>query len=1089
MPLISDALCRTGTALHLTVATRRAIVGMLLSYASLPATAQTVPGTGVPGTRTVLPGGLLRHPAINAANIAFEYSNDIWIASRTGGLARPLSNVAGRKTFPQFSPDGQSVAFVSGLSLYVASLRGGAPRRVTYYPAGTVLDDWTPDGRLLFNTDAAAPPGERHLFWVRAAGGLAERMPVGYGISSTMSSDSAWIAYVPQPVRETLRRGYVGGGAPDIWLYNIRTRVSVRATEWPGVDRDPMWHNGVVYYLSDAGRERRLNVWLFNPATRVRRQITHVRDFDIASPAIGPGADGSGEIVFEYGGGLHVLDLATARLRTMSIEIPVASRPSATREADASRALSDWSPAPDGARAVLQARGDLWLVGLTDTARLNITRTSNATDRSPAWSPDGKWISYLSSEGGEYQLTVRDVDGRDSPRIVTSFSTGFRMHPLWSPDSKRIAFSDNTGSFYVHSLATGETRAIDNDPWGGPLYAGTSLELSWSPDSRWLVYTRQHAFRRWSLWAYDFQARRSHRLTNGWFSDHWPVFDRSGQNLYYVSARDFGGPVFGDARVADWGRSYTFPATQVVMMVPLQRGRGSASPLPNTCDRSLDNPPSVEIDVEGFEARAVRLPIARGSLSGLSVACTGELVFVRTPIAGAPAIVTATPRGDRERTLLNGIGSFQLVAQRIVARAGTNFFITSVGDSSVRTVSIGRLATTVNILAEWREVFADVWRQVRDLFVFPDIRGVNWSAMRTKYAPMVDSCATRADVNLVIERMLAEIGSSHMSIVSAGDVGVLRAVGGAPIGTLGLDLALDNGRYHIATVHSAAPWDDDARNRLTADGNDVRVGDVLTAVNATVLSDKSDPWSSFEGLIDRETALTLSRSRPGGADSTFSVTTTPTPLDREWNLRYRSWIEGNRRRVDSLSRGRVGYVYVPYTFGSGYSDFARLLFAQTDKEAIIIDCRWNGGGHPPDRFIDMLWRPILYSTVTRGTPAYREPYDAPRGALAMLVNGSSASGGELIAHDFRVRKLGAVIGTRTAGSGYGTITMDVLDGGQVSFPYNAPFQAQNKWIVEGAGLLPDIVVGSDPTARTDPQLDAAVRHLLRSVRGRPSRGR
>lgn len=1026
-----------------------------------------------------LPNGLFRHPAISATHIAFEYGYDLWIAPRSGGAAHLVTDVSGRKTFPQFSPDGQTLAFVSGPAVYTVPVVGGQPRRLTWYPANIVLNGWAPNGRLIFNTNAPAPPVERHLFSVDAGGGLPEPLPVTLGTAAAISANSQWIAYVPQPAPELVRRDYHGGGAADIWLYNVRTQAAERVTTWTGVDRSPMWHGSTLYYLSDAGSERRLNICAFDLKTRRQTQITRLRDFDITAPSVGPGANGGGEIVFEYAAHLQILDIATRQLRTANIEIPAMGRGSATRDVDASRALSDWSASPDGKQVVLQARGDLWIVNLTDSLRRNLTNSANATERYPRWSPDGQTIAYFSSASGEYELWTRAANGRGTPQQLTRLGAGFRLYPTWSPDSRRIAFSDNAGSFFVHTLATGQTERIDRDEWAGPFYAGTAAELSWSPDSRWLAYTKQREFRRWSIWLFDAAQGTTHRVTSGWFSDRAPVFNHTGQYLYYISARDYSNPIFGDAKVTDWGRSYAFTGTQVVMAVPLRHSI-SAPATADVCATPGHVQP-VAIDFDGLESRGTRIGLAHGAISGLAVACSGDLVFARTPLTGAPTVATATERGARERTLLNGIGGFQMTSDgRVLARVGTTFFAMSPADTTPTSTQLGPLTETVNVRTEWTEVFADTWRQVRDMFVVDNMLGVDWAAMRRKYAPLIDSCATRTDVNTVLERMLSEIGSSHITLVAQGDLGPVRAITAGPLGTLAMDLREDSGHFRVAAIHSGAPWDDDARNPLR-DDDILRVGDALDAVNAAPLKTGSDPWATFQGSIGRPTTLAVTRRIAGGRDTVFTTTVTPFPLDRDWALRYRAWIEANRHRVDSLSGGRVGYVYVPYTFGPGYSDFARQLFAQTDKDAIVIDVRWNGGGQPPDRFIDMIDRSPFYSTIMRGTGAYREPYDTPRGKLALLVNGSSASGGELLAHDWRVRKLGTIIGSRTAGSGFGTITFDLLDGAQFSIPYNAPFQVAGTWVVEGPGVSPDVEVSNDPTGLTDPQLDAAVRHLLQGL--------
>jgi tricorn protease len=541
--------------------------------------------------------GMLRYPDVSRTHIVFLYANNLWLVPRTGGVATLLASPPGAAAFPRFSPDDRLIAFVANYDgnddLYTLPVTGGIPARVTHHPAAEMLCDWTPDGRLLFSARGYFDlQRQTHLLTVPATGGLPEKLPVPYGAVAAISPDGTWLAYTPHTTDHRTWKRYVGGMATDIWLFNLRTYAARRITDWPGTDSQPMWHGQMIYYMSDAGPEHRLNIWFYDPQTGRRSQVTHFTDFDVKWPAIGPGPSGGGEIVFQCGPDLYLLDLATwqalgstgdaqpdAALRRVEVIVP-GDRPAIRpQRVEAARNIFNWEISATGKRAVFEARGDIWTVPARIGPPRNLTHTSGVAERDPAWSPDGRWIAYLSDQTGEYELYLHPSDGQGPVRQLTGLppSTSpatastepidphdepphvFRYRPTWSPDSKHIAFVDKRGAVYITTLATGRTRFVDRDEWG------ELPELAWSPDSAWLAYTRTTDNLQTAIWFYHLPTGNRQQVTSGTFRDHAPAFDRAGKFFYFASNRRFRDPIYEDV-----GSTFVYANTDILLVVPLK---------------------------------------------------------------------------------------------------------------------------------------------------------------------------------------------------------------------------------------------------------------------------------------------------------------------------------------------------------------------------------------------------------------------------------------------------------------------------------------------------------------------------------------
>jgi tricorn protease len=1064
-------------------------------------------------------GGMLRFPDVSATHIAFVYADDLWLVPREGGVATPLASPPGVEALPRFSPDGQTIAFMANYDgnsdLYTLPVTGGVPTRVTHHPSGETLCGWTPAGKLLFFTNGFAGRNRQvQLFQVGASGGLPEPLPVPYGAFADISKDGRWLAYTPHTVDNRTWKRYRGGMSTDIWLFDLQTKKSKQATTWEGVDTAPMWHGDKLYYLTDEGPTHRGNLWELDPNSLKHTALTTYSDYDVKWPAIGPGANGGGEIVFQHGSELVLYDIAAKKTRVVEVTIPGARSKLKPRAVDASEFAQAWDFGPSGKRVLVSARGDVWSIPVKEGSPRNLTRTSGVAERDGTWSPDGKWLAWLSDASGEYEVALAPADASSEPKVLTQGGSAFRHLLSFSPDSKWLLFSDKTGTLFLLSIEGGAPKVIEQDAWAGDLiYTGPSF----SRDSRWLTYgvsDPESGVSRIAL--YELASGARHLVTSGMFDDAVPAFDRKGDYLYFRRRGHFD-PLYGEV-----DQSFLYAGTEQLCVVPLRADQ--ASPFaPKSDEESVakkddekkedksekkdeakdekadgdkkdaakeEEEKPVEITLEGFERRAVLLPIEPGVFGTVGINDAGALLYVRRSIQGVegePAIhlFDVSAEKPEEKLVVKGAGGFGLSGdgKKLFAFVGGK---PQVGDAKedakLEPVSLAGMEADIDPRAEWRQIFQDAWRLMRDFFYDPHMHQVDWNAVRTRYAAMLEDCNSRADLSYVIKEMISELNVGH-AYYSGGDVGDEPS---RSVGLLGCDFALDGGAYRIAKIYEGAAWDTDARGPLSQPGVDVKVGEYLLAVNGVPLDAAMDPWAAFQGLAGKTVTLTVS-AKSTRDESARSVIVKA--LSDETELRYRAWIEQHRKYVEEQTGGRVGYVYVPSTGIDGQNDLVRQFFGQLRKPALIVDERWNSGGQIPTRFIELLNRPATNYWARRDGHDWPWPPDAHFGPKCMLINGLSGSGGDAFPFYFKQAKLGKLIGMRTWGglvglSGYPPL----IDGGDIECPSFAFYENDGTWGVEGHGVDPDIEVIDDPALMVDggdPQLDRAIAQMLEELEKHP----
>ena len=1050
---------------------------------------------------------LLRQPDVSATEIAFVYGGDIWVVSKEGGLAQRLSTPTGEESFPRFSPDGQQIAFTGNYDgnqdIFVMPTKGGLPTRLTHHPDPDRMLDWYPNGEdILFATPMTSEKQRfRKLYRVPVTGGLPEVLPVPYGEFGSISPDGATLAYMPMSRDFRTWKRYRGGTAPEIWLFGLGDFQAKNLTQNDANDGQPMWHGSTLYFLSDRDANLRANIWAYELLTDTVRQVTHFEDFDIHFPAIGPD-----DMVFENGGRLYVMDLATETARPIDVKVVTdraTLRPRAVKVGDR---LTDGDISPSGKRAVLAARGEIFSLPAEHGVVRNLTRTSAFAERHPAWSPDGKILAYFSDRTGEYQLTFRPADGTGEETTLTELGPGYRYTPMWSPDSKKIVFIDNLQVIHLYDVESDEITEVDRGLWmtQGAL---DNFEVSWSADSRWFAYSRGLDNRQSAVFLYDATAGERHQATSGFVDSSNPVFDPEGEYLYYLSARTF------EPDYSSFDRTWIYTNPTQVVAVPLRAD--VASPLAPRNDvedngddeeekddnadkeegedeKKDDDKPkkteTVKIDLDGFEARTVVLPPAAGQYANLA-AVKGKVLYQRQPRTGSNSeespIVFWDLEDREEKTILDNADGYGVSAdgEKMIVLSGDTVAIVSVAPKQKmdKTLATSSMEMTVNPPEEWRQIFNDSWRLERDFFYDPNMHGVDWPAMRERYGALLDDVITRWDLNFIIGELIGEINTSH-SYRGGGDVerGERRGVG-----LLGVDWALADGAYRIAKIVTVAPWDTEVRSPLAEPGVDVSEGDWVLAVNGTPIDTGMDPWAAFEGLAETTVILTVNdRANFDGAREVLVET-----LGSEARLRNLAWIESNRRKVDEATDGRVGYIYVPDTGRGGQTELYRMWRPQISKDGLIIDERFNNGGQIPDRFVELLNRPLHNFWAVRSGNDWQTPFMSQIGPKVMLINAWSGSGGDAFPYYFRAAGLGPLIGTRTWGGLIGYSGCPALvDGGRLTVPTFSFYNTDGEWDVENYGVDPDIEVVDDPSLMLnggDPQLDRAIAEVLEALDKNP----
>ena len=1076
---------------------------------------------------------LLQGPCLSATQIAFSFGDDLWTVGRDGGEARRLIASAGINTGPVFSPDGTMIAYTGTVNgnadVYVVPAAGGEPRRLTYDPAPDVALAWTPDGKgVLFRTDGQSFSRRyERLFTVPATGGLPTPLPLPMGVQGSYAQDGRRLAYVPLWNRRlgavdayiAIKR-YRGGMAAPIWIADLSDSSVVPVPREGSNDTDPMWVGDKVYFLSD--RNGPVTLFSYDPKAGAVSEVLHNEGPDFKSASAGPGA-----IVYAQLGSLHLYDLASGTARRIPVSVS-ADMPELRPhfEKIVPKDIVTCGISPTGARAVLEAHGEIFSVPSEKGDVRNLTRSPAVADRDPSWSPDGKSIAYFSDASGEYTLHISDQTGVGKVRVVDLGSPpSFFYRPTWSPDSKKIAYYDKRGSLWYVELEHPSPLRVDTDRFGSEAF-----ESSWSSDSRWLAYTKHLENHLHAIFVFSTATGQATQLTDGMSDATLPVFDKNGKHLYFAASTDVGPTVQGLDMASD-GRSVTRNAYVVVLRRDLpsplapesdeEKGDKAAADKADdkedkadkpaaaedseksaSADKGKDDadaakakkkePEKVEIDFENISQRILALPVPAADIFGLASGKEGILHVVYNdkapqgrdqPDATVERFVFKTRKTER---LLDGVSRFALSAngEKMLYEKDKKLFIVPAdkepkpGEGALK---LEGLEVYVEPRAEWRQIFREIWRIERDFFYDPHYHGLDIAAAQKAYEPFLDGVASRSDLNYLFADMLGNFNVLHMYV--GGGTHLHEET--VKVGMLGADYAVDHDRYRFARVFDGENWNPDLHAPLTQPGVNVKAGEYLLAVNGRPLHASDDLYSFFQETAGKQTVLKVGPN----PDETGSRDVTVVPLESEQAIRNLAWIEGNRRKVDQLSGGRLGYVYLPDTGWGGFSSFNRYFFGQIAKEGLVIDERFNSGGQMADYIIDYLRRPIMNRITPREGEDVSSPGEANFGPKAMIINEFAGSGGDAMPWYFRKAKIGPLIGMRTWGGLVGIGGYPVLiDGGTVTSPRFAIYGLEGQWEVENHGIAPDIEVPLDPKLVRqghDPQMEKAVEVVLQMLKDHP----
>ena len=1078
---------------------------LLAALAALPLSAQTK---------------LLRFPDVHGDKVVFTYGGDLWLASTSGGLATRLTAHPGLELFAKFSPDGNWIAFTGQYDgdeqVYVIPATGGVPRQLTFYPARGPLTPrwgydnqvygWTPDGKsVVFRSGREYfDLGDSRLYTVAVTGGMPEALPMPKSGAGDLSPDASKVVYSPLFRDFRTWKRYEGGWAQQLYIFDIKTHAAEKITEGVRSHRDPMWIGAKIYFSSDA--DGTLNLYSYDPASKKTDELTHSTKWDVRWPS----TDHKNQIVYESDGELNILDVSTGQSKHISIQVPddgVFFRPA---QVSAAGQIEDYQLSPKAERALFVARGDVFTAPIEKGPTRNLTDSSNAHDKWARWSPDGAKIAFISDLDGEDEVYLINQDGSAKPEQLTHGFHAMLYAPEWAPDGKRLAFSDKDGKLFVLTLDDKKTVEVARD------HNGRLRDYVWSHDGGHLAFTLTNLNGLRSLYVWSAGDAQVHRVTSDLFNLGDPAWDPDGNYLYYIADHDFqpalsqiefdyatdrGAGIFALALRKDVKNPFPPESDEVTISKEGEKTADKGKP-----EEKKDEKPEkaeekkkeyMRIDFEGLGDRVTRVPIEGDNYNGLAV--TKEfLVYGRegTPFYGRDsypqsALLLYSLKDRKESTLAENLRGFTVSddGKKVLVRSEREFKLYDVkpeGKSNPKTVSTAGLMVDRVPQQEWTEIFNEVWRRYRDFFYAKNMNGYDWEALRQQYGTLVPFVAHRSDLNYILGEMVSELNASH-SYIEGGDYDMpKRPQVALPGARIELDRAA--GRYRISKIYGGQNEEELYRSPLTEVGVDAREGDYILAIDGEDLTANKNPYQLLLNKANRPVQLTLN-AKPS-ADGARKVSYKPITTER--NLIYLDWVAHNREAVSKATNGRVGYIHIPDMGAAGIREFIKFYYPQIRKDALVVDVRGNGGGNISQMLIQRLHRQLLgtdFDRVSDDTGTY--PAQTFYGPMVCLINETSASDGDIFPYMFRQAGIGPLIGKRTWGgvvgiSGRGPL----LDGGTVFVPEFATASVEGKYVIEGHGVDPDIVVENDPAAvisGRDAQLERGIAEVMKALEANPKK--
>ncbi len=1050
---------------------------------------------------------LLRFPTIHGNQIVFTYAGDLYTVPASGGVARKLTNDVGYEMFARFSPDGKWLAFTGqydgNTEVYTMPAEGGVPKRLTYTATlgrddvsdrmgpNNIVMTWKDDKTIVYRSRRI----ERNdfigqLFYASVDGGIPDQLPVPRGGFCSFSPDKKKMVY-NRVFREfrTWKR-YRGGQADEIWIYDFDSKKIENISNNAGQDIIPMWRGDKIYFASD--RESRMNLFVYDLTTKQTRKLTNFTEFDVKFPSLGDNA-----IVFENGGYIYKLDPATEQAEKVSIQILEDFDIGRGGWKDVSKDVTNFEISPDGNRALFGAHGDVFTVPAKYGNTRNITGTSGVHERNSKWSPDGKWIAYVSDASGEDEIYVEPQDGSAAPTQITKNADTYKYQIAWSPDSKKLLWADKKLRLqYVDVESKKVTQVAQATVW-------EYSDYTWSPDNKWIAYAQPEEKRMTTAYLYSVDANKSYAVTDGWFDSYQPTFSSNGKYLFFISERSFN-PTYGNT---EWNHVYNdmakvyfvtlaketkspfAPKSDEVKIGKDAKDEKSDSDKEKKNDKKEEKKVSVKVDLDGLQQRITVVPVEAGRYN--NIACLGDkLYYLRATTGGEGAKLYLYELDKQKETELGEVRGFEVSAdgKKMLVGIKDSYSIVDLPTAKIdakEKLNLGDMKVKLDRHAEWNQIFNECWRQMRDFLFDPHLHGVDWKKMHDTYAQLLPYVNHRADLTYTIGEMIGELNIGH-SYVGGGDYPKPERI---ELGLLGAKLERDASSkyYRITKILKGQNWDKSLRSPLTDIGVDAKEGDYIIAIDGKPTNEMNDIYEALVGKAGKQVTLKLNSSaKEAGSKETVVV-----PTADERPLYYLEWVEGNIEKVSKATDGKVGYVHIPDMGVGGLNEFVKYFYPQVRKDAMVVDVRGNGGGNVSPMIIERLRREMILVSISRNTVPTPDPATAILGPKVLMIDEFSASDGDIVSYRFRKYKLGTIIGKRSWGGVVGIRgSLPLLDGGFLNRPEFSRYDVEGKeWVMEGKGVEPDIVVDNDPArefAGTDDQLNKAIEIIKEELKKHPA---
>ena len=1058
---------------------------------------------------------MLRFPTIHGNDVVFTHGGDLYRVDIKGGVAHKITNdVDGYEMFARFSPDGKHLAFTGqydgNTEVYVMPYpECGTPTRITYTATlgrddvsdrmgpNNMVMTWRDNETVIFRSRKQSwDDFVGQLFAANIEGGIAEQLPLPEGGWISYSPDGKKIAYNRVMREFRTWKYYKGGMADDVWIYDFDSKKIENITNNDAQDIFPMWVGNKVYYCSD--RDRTMNLFVYDLNTKTTQKVTDYTYYDIKYPSLG-----DNDIVYENGGQLFRYHLSDGKVYPIPVQILDDNNSTRNKYVDCSKFINSSSISPDGSRVAFGARGDVWTVPAKSGITRNLTKSDGVHDRNVAWSPDGQYIAYISDRSGEDEIYMQKQDGSEEAIQLTDNSDTYKMNLEWSPNSKYIVWYDKMNRLNMVDVKTKAVTVVASNK------TGEMGDFAWSADSQWIAYTMPSTMGVSQIHIYNINTKEDHTVTDSWFDSSSPTFDKTGKYLYFISQRDFH-PTYS---WTEWNHVYTDMTR--IYLVTLQKdvpspfltendevkmdaasgegdkgpGKGEKSGKPGEGGKpgKPQDAKSVSIDFDGISTRVVALPVSAGNYGRLTGVENGLYYIGGGRQGGGLSFFNAK---TKKCTSIGGM-SYELSAngEKMLVREGRGYKVIDapkgpMGPSKDEKegIDLSQMKKWVNLREEWTQIFNEAWRQERDFFYAPNMHGLDWEAMKTKYGQLVPYCSDRYDLTYLIGELIGEINIGHAYVGDGDRIRPERI----QMGLLGAQIHRDkSGYFQIDKILKGENWNEKTRSPLTEVGLDVKEGDYIIAIDGQKTNEMKDMYQALVGKANTPVLLSINSKASDGGSHDIVVR----PIADENGLYYYNMVQDNIEKVSKATNGQVGYIHIPDMGVDGLNEFAKYFYPQLNKKALIIDDRGNGGGNVSPMIIERLRRELSMWDMMRNCEPEPKPTKMVLGPKVLLFNKYSASDGDLFPYQFKKHQIGTTVGTRSWGGVVGIRgSLPFIDGGTLTRPEFAPFDENGNWVIEGYGVDPDILIDNDPGHEfegIDDQLNKAIEVILEQMKDYP----